>query len=85
MPKRRLQGIVVSDKMLKTRVVEVDKIKEHPLYKKRYKIHKRYKAHDEKNEYKKGDVVVIEESKPISKEKKWRIVSFASQGRQSEV
>ncbi len=74
MPRRQLQGIVVSDKMQKTRVVEVERIKEHPLYKRRYKVHKRYKAHDEKEEYKVGDKVLIQESRPISKEKRWVIV-----------
>ncbi len=75
MPKRKLQGIVVSDKMSKTVVVRVEKIKEHPKYKRRFKIHKKYKAHDEKEEYKIGDKVIIEESRPISKEKKWRVIA----------
>ena len=74
MPKRQLIGKVVSDKMKKTVVVEVERIKEHPKYKRRYKIHKKYKAHDEKGEYKVGDMVIIEESQPISKEKKWRVI-----------
>ncbi len=74
MPKRQLTGIVVSDKMQKTVVVRVERIKIHPKYKRRYKIHKKYKAHDEKGECKIGDKVVIEESRPISKEKKWRVV-----------
>lgn len=70
----KLQGTVVSDKMEKTVVVKVERIKEHPRYKKRYTAHKNYKAHDEKNEYKEGDVVVIEETRPISKDKKWRVI-----------
>ncbi|MBZ9578424.1 30S ribosomal protein S17 [Patescibacteria group bacterium] len=74
MPKKRLKGIVVSDKMEKTVVVEVERIKEHPKYKRRYKAHKRYKAHDESGKYKVGDKVIIEESRPISKEKKWRVI-----------
>jgi len=69
MPKQRLQGIVVSDKMQKTVVVKVERVKEHPKYKKRYKVHKKYKAHDEKEKCKVGDKVVIEECRPISKEK----------------
>lgn len=73
--KKKLQGIVVSDKMLKTVVVEVERIKEHPKYKRRYKVHKKYKAHDEKGEFHIGDKVVIEESKPLSKDKKWVVVS----------
>ena len=59
MAKKKLQGIVVSDKMNKTVVVEVERIKEHPKYKRRYKSHKRYKVHDEKQEYHIGDVVLI--------------------------
>lgn len=74
MPKKRLIGKVVSDKMQKTVVVEVERWKEHPLYKRRYKVHKRYKAHDEKGECKVGDMVLIEECRPISKEKRWRVV-----------
>lgn len=74
MIKRQLQGKVVSDKMQKTVVVKVERIKEHPKYKKRYKVHKKYKAHDEKGEYHVGDQVLIEESKPMSKEKRWQVV-----------
>ncbi len=61
MPKKKLTGMVVSDKMQKTVVVSVERVKEHPKYKRRYKIHKKYKAHDENKEYKVGDTVVIEE------------------------
>jgi len=74
MPKKQLTGTVISDKMQKTVVVLVERIKEHPKYKRRYKIHKKYKAHDEKQEYKTGDKVIIEESRPISKEKRWRVI-----------
>ena len=74
MPKRQLQGVVVSNKMQKTVVVKVERIREHPKYKRRYKIHKKYKAHTEKEEYKIGDRVVIEECRPISKEKRWRVI-----------
>jgi len=72
--KKRLQGIVVSNKMQKTIVVSVERVKKHSKYKKRYKIHKKYKVHDEKEEYKTGDKVIIEECRPISKDKRWRIV-----------
>lgn len=75
MPKKKLQGIVVSDKMQKTVVVSVERIKEHPKYKRRYKVHKKYKAHDEKGVYHTGDTVVIEETAPMSKEKRWTVVS----------
>ena len=74
MPKKRLTGKVVSNKMQKTVVVEVERIKEHQKYKRRFKVHKKYKAHDEKGEYKVGERVIIEECRPISKEKRWRTV-----------
>jgi len=74
MPKKQITGTVVSNKMQKTVVVKVERIKEHPRYKKRYKVHKKYKAHDEKGEYKVGDKVVIEECRPMSKEKRWRVI-----------
>lgn len=74
MPKAQLEGKVVSDKMDKTRVVEVETLKAHPKYKRRYRSHERYKAHDENNEYKVGDTVVIEESRPLSKDKRWKVV-----------
>jgi small subunit ribosomal protein S17 len=74
MLKKRLTGIVVSDKMQKTIVVKVERIKKHPLYQRRFKVHKKYKAHDEKEECKIGDKVIIEECRPISKEKRWRVI-----------
>ena len=74
MPKKRLKGVVVSDKMKKTVVVRVERVKEHPKYRKRYKVHKKYKAHDEKEEFRMGETVIIEECRPISKEKKWKVV-----------
>ena len=64
-------GIVVSDKMDKTVVVKVDRLKMHAKYKKKYKVSKKYKAHDAENEFKIGDKVEIVEVKPMSKEKKW--------------
>ncbi len=75
MPKKKLIGIVVSDKMEKTVVVKVERIKEHPKYKRRYKTHKKYKAHDEKKEFHMGDTVVIEECAPISKDKHFKVIS----------
>ncbi|MDD4661750.1 MAG: 30S ribosomal protein S17 [Candidatus Pacebacteria bacterium] len=75
MPKRELTGKIVSDKMQKTVVVKVETIKEHPKYLKRYKSHKKYKAHNEKLELKVGDTVVIRECAPISKDKKWEVIS----------
>ncbi len=69
--KRILKGVVVSDKMDKTIVISVERLKQHPRYKKRYKVHKKYKAHDPENKYKIGDKVAIQECKPMSKDKKW--------------
>ena len=76
--KRKLKGVVVSDKMQKTRVVEVSNFKKHPKYLKYYKTTMRFKAHDENNEYKVGDHVVMEETRPLSKEKRWKIVEKIS-------
>ena len=80
MAKKQLQGQIVSDKMTKTVVVEVERIKAHPKYKKRYKISKKYKAHVEDAAYKLGDWVVIEETKPISKDKTWKVISKIRSG-----
>ncbi len=74
MAKKKLQGIVVSDKMQKTVVVSVERIKKHPKYKRRFKVHKKYKADDPTQEYHMGDKVVIEETKPLSKDKRWRVL-----------
>jgi len=63
--------------MQKTVVVLVERIKEHLKYKRRFKVSKKYKAHDEKGEYKIGDRVIIEECRPLSKEKRWRVISKA--------
>lgn len=73
--KRQLRGVVSSDKMDKTVVVTVTSTKKHPKYKKYYKTSSKFKAHDDTNEYKIGDEVVIEESKPISKDKRWIVIS----------
>ena len=73
--KRKLEGVVTSDKMTKTRVVSVTRNKRHPKYLKYYKVTTKFKAHDEKNEYKTGDKVVIQESRPLSKDKRWVIIS----------
>jgi len=73
--KRRLTGVVVSDKMMKTAVVLVKRVKVHPKYKKRYTVSKKYHAHDVKNECKLGDKVAIEACRPYSKQKKWRVVT----------
>lgn len=70
-----LKGVVVSDKMDKTIVVTVSRFVKHPLYGKFYKVSKKYKAHDENNKYKIGDTVEIVSTRPISKDKRFRVVS----------
>lgn len=72
--KRKFKGVVVSDKMNKTRTVSVESVKVHPIYKKRYKVNKKYKVHDEKNLYKVGDKVDFQECRPLSKDKRWRMI-----------
>jgi len=72
--KRKFNGVVVGDKMSKTRVVSVESVKVHPIYKKRYKVNKKYKVHDEKNLYKVGDKVRFMECRPLSKDKRWRMI-----------
>jgi len=74
MPKRVLQGVVVSDKNAKTVVVEVERRYTHPLLKKTVRRSKKYHAHDETNAFKVGDLVSIEESAPISKNKRWVVL-----------
>ena len=77
-------GIVVSDKMDKTVVVLVkDKVK-HPLYKKTVNKSKKFKAHDENNQYEIGDTVKIEETRPLSKDKRWRVVELIKKGEGKE-
>ena len=74
MPKRMLQGEVVSDKQDKTVVVRVERRFTHPLLKKTVRRTKNYHAHDEKNEFRVGDIVWIQEHRPISKLKRWAVV-----------
>ena len=71
---RKLKGVVISDKMNKTLVVRVDGVKVHPKYKKRYVFSKKYKVHDEENKHKEGDNVVFVACRPLSKEKRWRVL-----------
>ncbi len=72
--KRKLQGVIVSDAMDKTVVVAIEKIKTHAKYHRQYKVKKKYKIHDPKNEFHKGDMVVFEECRPMSKDKRWKII-----------
>jgi small subunit ribosomal protein S17 len=78
MPKRILQGVVVSDKQQKTVVVKVERRFTHPLFQKTVRRTKNYHAHDEAGTFKVGDEVTIEETAPISKLKRWRVVERAS-------
>jgi small subunit ribosomal protein S17 len=72
------EGLVVKDKMDKTVVVAVETRKVHPLYKKRIRVTKKYKAHDENNTCKIGDKVKIIETRPLSREKRWRVIEVVS-------
>ncbi len=78
MPKRILQGVVVSDKQDKTVVVKVERRFTHPLLKKTVRKTKNYHAHDEANKFKAGDEVSIQEARPISKLKSWIVVDEAA-------
>jgi len=76
------QGRVVSDAMDKTVVVSVERQFAHPLYGKRVTRRKKYHAHDERNEFRFGDLVVIEETRPVSKRKRWRVVKLIARSDQ---
>ncbi len=75
---RQHSGIVVSVKMNKTVVVLVERIVKHKTYLKQYRVSKKYKAHDEKNECQVDDKVIIEECRPLSKDKRWRVIKRVS-------
>jgi small subunit ribosomal protein S17 len=72
------EGVVVSDAMQKTRVVRIERVYRHPQYQRVIRVSKKLKAHDEGNETKVGDRVLIEETRPMSKEKRWRIRKILS-------
>ena len=72
---RTLQGTIVSDKMDKTVVVEILRLKKHAKYKKYFKVTKKFKAHNPENQYHTGDKVVIGETRPMSKEKRWVVIN----------
>ena len=80
MPKKIFTGNVISDKMDKTVVVAVTRLSQHPVYKKTVKKLAKFKAHDEKNICKKGDKVSIVESRPISKDKRWKVLDILKRG-----
>jgi small subunit ribosomal protein S17 len=79
------EGVVISNKMDKTVVVAVETYKIHPLYRKPIRIRKKYKAHDEDNACRIGDKVRIMETRPLSKEKRWRVAEIISRGETPEV
>ncbi len=76
---KQLKGVVVSTKMDKTALVQVARIKKHPIYERRYRVYKKYKIHDSKNECKVGQTVLIKEVAPISKEKYFQLVKILEQ------
>ena len=80
--KRQLTGTVTSDKMSQTVVVAVERLKMHPKYKKRYTIHTKYKAHDPKGAYHPGDLVLIQETRPLSKDKHWKVIEKIEKGKE---
>jgi small subunit ribosomal protein S17 len=80
MPRRVLQGVVVSDKNEKTVVVQVERRLTHPVLKKTVRLTKKYHAHDENNAFKEGDIVRIEECPPISKKKRWKVLEQEAAG-----
>jgi small subunit ribosomal protein S17 len=71
---RKFSGVVVSDKMDKTIVVRIDRTRVHKRYKKRYVVSERYKVHDEKNQFKEDDRVEFVECRPLSKDKRWKVI-----------
>lgn len=84
-PSRRQvkMGRVISDKMQKTIVVAVESFKQHPVYKKNYRWTKHYKAHDEENTARIGDLVRIQETRPLSKEKRWMLIEIVTRAEQA--
>ena len=84
--KRRTKvGRVVSDKMDKTVVVSVERLQRHPIYKRVVRLSSKFKAHDEENSARVGDTVRIEESRPLSREKRWTIVEIVARGSHEEL
>ena len=79
--KTTIEGVVVSDKMDKTIVVRVERLVKHPIFHKYVKRFVKYKAHDESNDCRKGDRVMIAASRPLSKEKRWRMVQIVEKAK----
>lgn len=82
--RKQVRGKVISDKMQKTRVVVSETLRKHPLYKKYYRQRTKYYVHDEREEAKTGDVVLIEETRPLSKLKRWRLVKILKKAEQEK-
>ncbi len=82
---REMVGSVVSAKMDKTVVVEVERLARHPMYEKVMRLRKKYKAHDEENTCRSGDIVRIVESRPLSREKRWRVEEILERSEIPEV
>jgi small subunit ribosomal protein S17 len=74
--KRTIKGVVISDKMDKTIVIRAERLVKHPVFHKYLRKHMKYKAHDEQNQCKVGDTVLIIEARPLSKEKRWRMLEI---------
>lgn len=84
--KRRMKvGRVISDKMDKTVVVSIERLRRHPVYKRVVRLSSKFKAHDEENTAHVGDTVRIEESRPISRDKRWRVVEVVARGSGEEM
>jgi len=83
--RRSKTGRVVSDKMDKTVVVSVERLRRHPIYKRVVRLSSKFKAHDQENSAKVGDTVRIEESRPLSREKRWTVVEIVARGSQEEL
>ena len=81
---RKLKGTVISNKMAKTLVVRVDTLKKHPKYQKFYRVSKKFKAHDEKGEYRTGDIVMMVETRPVSRDKRWRAIELVKRSSMEE-
>ena len=73
---RRLEGVVVGDRNDKTVSVKVITVKRHPMYRIKYQVSKKYKAHDETNKYHVGDKIIIQACRPISRDKRWRVIGL---------
>ena len=76
---RQLKGIVISNKANKTAIIRVERVKKHPLYERRFKVSKKYKIHDERNECKEGQIVLFKSFRPISREKSYKLIKILEQ------